>query len=159
MWSILVTHPMTVPHSGRITVVAKPLRSHNHCRNNPSVESFSATLTLACGHSTRIVEDRTPRWWKNLQQQVSHSLPRTWLPLRSPNFITLLAADLQAYALGFLIQQLHHPRLSIFLFGGIYFQLLLDFSSKSDTIEVPLTIWSCFVPYESTFSFDSATLY
>ena len=49
-------------------------------------------------------------------------------------------ADLRAYVLGFLIQHLHHPLLSIFLSSGIYIQILFYFSSKSDTIEVPLTI-------------------
>ena len=69
------------------------------------------------------------------------------------------AVDLQAYVPSFLIQHLYHPLLSIFLTDGIYFQLLLAFSSKSDTSEAPLTIWSCFVPSESTDSVDSATFY
>ena len=29
VWSIPATHPTTVPHSSRITVVAKPLESHS----------------------------------------------------------------------------------------------------------------------------------
>ena len=58
------------------------------------------------------------------------------------------AADLQAYVPSFMIQHLHHPLLSIFLSDDIYFQLLLDFSSKSDTSIASLTIWSCFVPSE-----------
>ena len=71
----------------------------------------------------------------------------------------LPAVDLQAYAPGFLVQHLHHPLLSIFLFGGIYFQILLDFSSKSDTTKAPLPIWSCFVHSKSTDSIASVTLY
>ena len=41
MWSIPTTHPMTVAHSSCITVIAKPLGSHDHCRNNPLAENFS----------------------------------------------------------------------------------------------------------------------
>ena len=67
--------------------------------------------------------------------------------------------DVQAYVPGFLIQHLHHPLLSIFLSGSIYFQILFYFSSKSDTTEAPLTIWSCFVRSKSTDFVASVTLY
>ena len=70
-----------------------------------------------------------------------------------------LATNLQAYVPGFLIQHMHPPLLSIFLFGNICFQILFYFSSKSDTTEAPLTIWSCLVPSESTDSVASVTLY
>ena len=41
MWSIPTTHPTIVSHSRRITIVAKPLESHNHHWKNPSRENFS----------------------------------------------------------------------------------------------------------------------
>ena len=128
---------------------------------------FPATPTPACGHSTRIVRD-APRQWKTLRKKVIHAPPRatvvphapadegSWLLLRSPESPV---ANLQVYIPSFLIQHLHHPLLSIFLSGEIYFQLILDFSSKSNTSEAPLTIWSCFVPFESTDSIASVTLY
>ena len=59
---------------------------------------------------------------------------------RRTSSLELRAADLQAYVPGFLIQHLNHPLLSISFSEGIYFKLLLDFSSKSDTTEAPLTI-------------------
>ena len=160
-----------------------PLRSHYSCHKAEKEQQpancnffrrdFPATLTLALGLSTKIARACSPLRWKNLRQQVSHTSPRTDLPsaivphapargffsdrrISSPE---LPATDLQAYVPSFLIQHLHRPILSIFLSNGIYFQLLLDFSSKSDNSEAPLTIWSCFVPSKSTNSVDSVTLY
>ena len=41
MWSILITQPTTMSHSGRVTVVTKPHRSHSHCRNTLPPTTFS----------------------------------------------------------------------------------------------------------------------
>ena len=143
MWSILATHPMTMPHSSRITVIAKPLRSHSHShgRNNPSSGSFFGEIFQQ--PLLRRVDTPPGSPEPELSVGGRFSGNRTLMRLHTQSHAPLLsltrrhvrargyfsgrhtsppespAVDLQAYAPGFLVQHLHHPLLSIFLFGGV----------------------------------------
>ena len=44
MWSIPATHPTTVSHSGHVTMVMKPPRSHRHHLNLSSPTTFSGEI-------------------------------------------------------------------------------------------------------------------
>ena len=165
MWSIPTTHPTTVPHSNCITVIAKPLESHSHHRNNLSRDNFSSnpysgawTLHQDRRSLSALPVQKSPATGPLRASMRCRCLSRTG-SCHQTSPLELPTTDLQAYVPGFPIQHLHHPLLSIFLSGDIYFQILFYFSSKFDTTEAPLTIWSCFVPFESTDSVASMTLY
>ena len=144
MWSIPATHPTTMPHSNCITVIAKPIRSHNHCQNNPLSENFSGKIfrqPLLRRVDTPLgsLEPELPVGAKIsgsksltiLHAQVHMLLwargsfyDRQTSPPESPT------ADLEAYVPSFLIQNLHRPLLSIFLSDDIYFHILFYFVVK-----------------------------
>ena len=127
MWSIPATHPTTVPHSSRITVVDTAIvGTPRHLKNFPvrffgnpyswtlhqdrqslssspvKKTSYSKSLTASMCRPTRC------RCFSRVRARGSFYGLQT-SPPASP------ATDLQAYVPGFLIQHLHHPLLFIFL--------------------------------------------
>ena len=152
------------------------LRSHRHHRNNPPSETFSDEIFRqpqlrrvdtpprlpkpAFLVSGRISGNRCPT--RHHAQNHSPPLSLTRRRVRAHGFFSSYRTSSLATNLSlctwFSYPTPTSPLLSIFLSSGIYFQPLLDFSSKSDTIEAPLTFWSCFVPSDSIGSVDSTTL-
>ena len=158
MWSIPTTHPTTVPHSNRIKIVAKPLRSHSHRQNNPSPKKISSKIfwqpLLRCVDTPpESLERELPRQCKNLQHQVPHAPPlrvrahdsfsssRT-SPLESPT------ADLLVYVPGFLIQHLHLHFFLCFVSDSCTFLGFLDFSDTQRHLQ---DFGSCFAPSSPLF--------
>ena len=140
MWLIPTTHPTTVPHSSRITVVTKPLGSHSHRRNNQSSENFSYVIfrqpllqrmdTPPSSPEPELLIDEKISNNRSLTRPPGASIvphahgsffDRRTSPPESP------AADLQAYVPGFLIQHLHHPLCPFFSPTSYTFRFFLFF--------------------------------
>ena len=170
MWSVSATHPTTLPHSSRITAVAKPLESHNHLRNNLSSEKFSGesfwqpllqrvdTLLgspepkLPAGAKISDIRFLTRLHAQAHASQLSFTCRRVracdsfsgrrTLPPQSP------ATDLLAYRLGFLLQHLNLHFFLCFVFGRCTF---LGFLNFSDTERHLQDFRSCFSPSSPLF--------
>ena len=170
MWLIPTTHPTTVPHSNRITIVAKPLGSHSHRRNNPSLEKFYGEifrqpLLRHVDTPPRLSEPKLPfgakifgiRFLTRLHVQahaLSLSLTRQRVraidrfsgrrtsPPESP------AANLLAYIPGFTIQHLHLHFFLCFVFGSYTFLGFLDFSDTQRHLQ---GFGSCCAPSSPMF--------
>ena len=140
MWSIPATHPTIVPHSSRIIVVAKPLGSHNHCRNNPSPKNFSGNPYFDVW---TLHQDRP-----SLSSPPVQKYPASGSSCVGPRAAAVLhasardsffshrtlppessAADLLAYLTSFLLQHLNLHFFLYFVSGRCTFLGFLDFSN------------------------------
>ena len=73
MWSILATQPTIVSHSGCVTVIMKPHRSHNHRQLFPA--RFSDDFPIpAAEHTNRSVSLRSTLRWKPRRKTLHASI-------------------------------------------------------------------------------------